>query len=118
MKNNTEYTAENGYLVFSSLKDGEVNVSFSASLESECEIIEGKEYVAFTYGPLLLALDNTADVSIDEISINKDSELIKNGKIFISEVNAGDKKLQAVFRDYATAGRQNNNEYMVWIPVK
>lgn len=87
---NKDYICCDGYVVLD-CKDMNLEFNLESEVVKETGIIDGKEYVAYSKGPLLLAHETDCKKPLYTTDGYK-------------------------FKDYASAGREN--EYMVWIPKK
>ena len=72
---------------------------------------------------MLLALDGISGNSLEDISIDKETKLsnaVRGNDCIESEsvIFINGQQNKAIFRDYAAAGRNVGEKYMVWIPVK
>lgn len=85
-----DYIIEDGYIVVN-LENTAITLDLESEIVYEEGVIDGKEYIAFSKGPLLLAHEAEAKNPL---------------------YTYGEYKLT----DYASAGKEN--EYMVWIPKK
>ena len=104
---------QNGYINIDSLCDGDViTICFNTQVKSKKAVIDGKNYMSFTYGDILLVPDSSIcdDIYgkksvIGEFARNKDTE-------FNIEFSSGGLRLV----DYASAGKKHDgDEYTEWI---
>ena len=84
---NTEYEYDDGFVTVD-CKDSSVTLNLESEIVEEAGIIDGKEYVSYSKGPLLLAHEEDTDCPLYKVN---------NYKLV----------------DYSAAGRKN--DYTVWI---
>ena len=104
---------QSGYINIDSLYDGDViTVCFNTQVKSKKAVIDGKNYVSFTYGDILLVPDSSI---CDDIYGKKDvtGEFARNTDTeFNIEFTSGNLRLV----DYASAGKKHDgDEYTEWI---
>ena len=119
MKNGEQLdlTAIDGYINVE-IPKGKTNIvlNLNMSLISHFDTIDNKNYVSFTYGPLLLALDTCYGNSIDDVFVKQDTYNLINTDNQILHIGYGDLHLV----DYASAGsvNPNNDVYTVFIKTE
>ncbi len=89
----------------------EIVLELDFSLRVNRVQIEGKRYLEYHCGPLLLAMDTCFGGSLND-ALSADAALTAEpAEGFLQHYRAGDMHLV----DYASAGRKNDSEYSVWI---
>lgn len=76
--------------------------------------IDGKRYLEYHCGPLLLAMDTCFGGGLEDAICADEKPAAEPMEGFLQHFKAGDVHLV----DYASAGRKNSSEYSVWIPEK
>lgn len=102
---------KDGYI--EAVGSGRIELTFECEVKKEEGIINGKEYASFAYGPILLAAVSTEGIEsicLDKGALPKKTAAEENSLTY----TAG----EVTLRDYASAGRRENEQYTVWIPIK
>ena len=118
----TEYTEQNGYFIVEKVwKEAELILELPMQIEK----VELNEKTAFTYGPLVLALDEgKGNKDINESILLKENtgkvEIPSNKELFRYRVERENGE-DLVFTDYASSGKNWGNsedKISVWLNVK
>ncbi len=120
----TDVACNNGYIILDGDWDNDdIKLSFNTKLTAKKTAIDGKSYVSFFYGDVVLAADSHFGYNVFDINIlsevdfkridNSDYNLEFKANAF---VNGTEKEVSIV--DYASAGKKGDDEYTIWLCEK
>lgn len=118
--NNTDTVCDitDGYFIveLEGVGHTEIELCFDERINTEYGFIDKKEYAAFSYGNVLLAVkdeNGTAAVEKESLKFSKTKTEENENIKFVTEGLINGEKSLLVFTDYASA-----DGYRVWVPVK